>query len=222
MKFSRLVGLIVGAALAMNLVAVTAASASDPEFLGSLKQTFKTLGGTAVISTAEQSVACSHDSTTGEVQGATRLGKLVVTFTGCVAEEGGRRCTIKTDGGSTGVVVTNPLVAELGLAAKAEAASGVGLLLLPETTKVFVKLQARCFSPELFSVEGQIAPEVSPIGVLSTTGKIAFNGGAGNQSIKEIGVLGATVKPRMSSFGVAATSGEGAEELVVNGRIEVM
>jgi hypothetical protein len=111
MKLSRLVGLIVGVILALNLVAAAAASAADPEFTGNVAgNTFKTTSGLSILeSTAEQKVDCTSDSSKGEVTGASKVGKVVVTFSNCVAKEGSKAaCTAKSQGGATGVITTNP------------------------------------------------------------------------------------------------------------------
>jgi hypothetical protein len=223
MKLARLAGLIFAAILAMNLVAVAVASAADPEFLDSIKQTFKILSGTTKLAGTEQSVTCSKDEGSGKVLGAATVSNVTVLFTGCVAKEGEKEaCTAKTDGGISGDIITNTLDGELGLVTKTEAASGVGLLLLPEAGKVFVKISAVCTSPELFAVEGSLAGQADNIGVLSRTGLLLFGGSPGVQSIKEIGILGTTVKPKLSSFGVAPVSEIGTETIDYSGLIEIM
>lgn len=223
MKLARLCGLIIGLVLAVNLVAVAVASAaSDPEFKDSVKQTFKTSSGTSTLASALQSVTCSSDSGSGEVQGVSKVGNVVVTFSNCVAKEGEKAaCTAKTDGGSTGIITTRTLDGELGLVAKAEAASGVGLLLLPETTKVFALISATCLEPALFAVEGQIAGEATPIGVLSTTGQLILTGAVGNQSIKKITVLGTSIAPKLTAFSALQVSESTTESITYNGPIEI-
>lgn len=225
MKLSRLFGLIVGVVLAVNLIAVGIASAaSDPEFRDSVKQPFKILSGTTTLASATQSVTCSKDEGSGEVEGVSKVGKIVVTFSNCVAKEGVKEgCTAKTDGGTTGIITTNTLDGELGLVAKAEAASGVGILLLPTSGASFATIVASCVEPELFAVEHQVAGEATPIGVLSKTGSLVFGGSAGTQSIKTIIVLGATVKiKQLSAFGAINVAELGAETIDYSGNIEVV
>lgn len=220
MKLSRLVGLILGVMLVLNLVAVAVASAADPEFKGSTKQTFKTTSGTGALESSANKIICSSDSSVGEVQGASKVGKVVVKFVGCTGEEGGKTCTAKSSGAKTGEIVTRTLDGELGLVAKAEAASGVGLLLLPEASKVFVEPEGPCLTTA--AVEGSIAGEASPIGVSSTAGKLVYVGSKGSQSIKKITVLGANVEPKLSAFfGIVNASETTTETITYNGAIEV-
>jgi hypothetical protein len=221
MKIARLAGMIFGVVLALSLVTVAAASAADPEFKGSTKQTFKTTSGTGTLeSSAGTKIVCTKDGSVGEVQGASKVGKVVVTFTGCNGEEGGSKCTAQSAGAKTGEIITKTLDGELGLVAKTEAASGVGLLLLPESGKEFVSPEGSCLTKA--PVEGSIAGEASPIGVLSTTGKLSYTGSAGSQGIKEITVLGSVVKPKLSAFlGIVAASEDTSEEITYAGKIEV-
>lgn len=225
MKLSRLFGLIIGVVLAVNLIAVGIASAaSDPEFSGSVKQPFKVLSGTTTLASALQSVTCSKDEGNGEVEGVSKVGKIVVTFSNCVAKEGTQEaCTAKTDGGSTGIITTRTLDGELGLVAKTEAASGVGLLLLPGTGLIFAQISAECLNPTLFDVEGGLAGEATPIGVSSKTGSLVFGGKAGSQSIKTITILGTSKKiTQLTAFGAINVAELGTETIDYSGNIEVV
>jgi hypothetical protein len=224
MKLFRLAGLIFGAILALSLVAVAVASAApDPEFLGSVKQTFKITSGVGVLESLENHIECASDEGSGAVEGASKVGQVVVTFLNCVAKEGTKAaCTAKTEGGTTGVIVTKTLDGELGLTT--ESKTGVAELLLPTSGGIFATILASCLSPELVSVEGQIAGEATPVGVSSTTGGLVFGGSEGKQSIKKINILGGglqTVK-QLKAFGALAVNEKTVETLAFAGKIEVM
>lgn len=220
MKLGRLVGVIFAAVLAISLCAASLASAAAPEFSSTAKLT--TTGGTGVLATATESVTCTANSSAGEITGVHKVGKVVVTFTGCTGKVGsGTACSVKSNGSSAGSVVTKTLSGELGSVTSTEAASGVGLLLLPETTKAFVNLEGTCLEPESSTVEGNIAGEASPIKTSSTTGKLIFTGAAGVQSIKSIGILGTTVKPKLTAFGAIAASENTSDAITFSKAIEV-
>jgi hypothetical protein len=216
------IGLALALVCAISAGAASTASAADPEFGGSVKQTFKGTSGTGTIASTVGEITCSSDSSTGEVTGTSQIGKVVVTFSGCVAKEGEKACTAKSAGGATGKIVTKTLMGELGLVSKSEAPSGAGLLVLPETAKVLATIEAACLAPALSSLEGSVVGEASPVGGLSTTATLGFAGGAGKQSIKEIGVLGTTVKPKLLGFGAVTVSEDSTEALTFNGAIGVI
>lgn len=220
MKLSRLVGIALAAIFAISLVAASVASAAAPEFVGGTAK-FTTKSGSGTLETAAQKVTCTSDISTGEVNGAHTVGTVVVTFSGCSGKRGTETCSVKNKGGTLGTVVTNTLDGELGKVAKAEAASEVGLLLLPATGKVFVTLEGTCLEPTSAAVEGAIAGEASPIGKKQTTGSLIFTGSAGTQSIKTIEILGTSKKASLKAFAAESASENVSEEVTYSKEIEV-
>jgi hypothetical protein len=215
MKLSRLVGVIVMAVLALNLMAAAAASASAPEFSPGTANPFTGESGTGALETsATEPVKCLSDSNGGEVTGAKTVGGVVVTFHNCSSKEGSG-CSVKSPGAATATVVTNTLDGELGSVKSTEAASGVGLLLLPTTGTTFVTLEGTCLIASPAPVVGTIAGEATPIGgTASKDGKLIFAGSKGAQKIKEINVLGTLLKPKLKALGLLESS-ETTVELVL-------
>jgi hypothetical protein len=223
MRRSRLVGLIFAAIMAMYLVAAVTASA-EPEFNPGTAQSFTGTSGSGTLGDSlSETITCTKDSTKGEITGPRTVGNVVVTFTGCSGKKGsgGTPCTVKSVGGGTGEIVTKTLKGELGLVATSEAASGVGLLLEPSASAVFVEIEsAPCATGA--SVEGKVAGEATPIkGPSSKTGKLIFSGSAGVQKIKTITVLGKAEKPKLTAFGLVAASEETSEEITYTNAITV-
>ena len=219
MKISRLVGLILAAVLALNLMAATVASAAGPLFLPGTLNTFTGTSGTSKLeSTSLEAITCSDDTTAGEITGAKTVGGVMVTFLGCHdTEKGG--CTVKSKGAAEGTILTNTLDGELGTVKTTEAPSGVGLYLLPTTGTEFVDVEGPCVELEGGAVTGTIAGEATPIGKggdqsLSLDGKLTFTGSKGSQSIKTINLEGGTsVKPKLKALGLIESS-ETTTELV--------
>jgi hypothetical protein len=64
---------------------------------------------------------------------------------------------------------------ELGSVKPAEAASGVGLLILPTAGTAFVTLEGECLPLSPSPVDGSIAAEVTPVnGTILNDGKLIF------------------------------------------------
>jgi hypothetical protein len=207
MKLSRLVGLIFAAVLAMSLMAVSAASATPPEFLPGTLNPFTSESGTGALTTSSGTkVSCLTDLDSGEVTGPKTVGNVVVIFHNCSSGTGAEGCSVKSEGGpNASLIITKTLDGELGSVKPAEAASGVGLLLLPTTGTVFVTLEGSCLPLSPSPVDGSVAGEVTPVNVASSKdGKIIFqgNGTTGEQEIRSINVLGVTLSPRLKAFGL--------------------
>lgn len=224
MKISRLAGLVVGLVLAASLaVGSVASAASDPQFLGTFPTKFTALSLAGILATANNNVKCTHDTLTGTILGPAKVSNVVVTFTGCTGKEGTKEeCPAKSAGGTTGSIVTKTLDGELGLVATGEAKSGAGLLLLPETGKVFVEIACAAFEPTETAIEGSVAGEVTPLDVSSTTGKVLLGGAGGVQSIKKITVLGTSIEPKLKAFGTLVASESTEESILFEHAIEVM
>jgi hypothetical protein len=206
MKLSRLVGLIFAAVLAMSLMAVSASYATPPEFLQGIPQKFKSDSGTGKLEAAGGPVVtCLTDLNTGEVTGSKTVGNVVVIFHNCSSTASGG-CSVKSEGApNSSLIITKTLDGELGSVKPTEAASGVGLLLLPTTGTEFVKLEGECLPVSPSPVQGTVAGEVTPIGgALTLDGILTFkgNGTAGENLIRTINVLGISLSPRLKALGL--------------------
>lgn len=183
----RSVFLALVAVFAMSAVTAAAASALAPEFKPSTKQAFTGTAGAVTFSmTTGEALDCTSETSHGEVTGAKTVNSVVLTFTGCYVEtSGGTRCSWGTPGDKTGEFVTKALKGELGEVAKTEAASGVGLLLKPESgTHDIGLIEAPCL-PETY-LEGDVVAEVTPTKTSAKTLKLVFVGKSGGQAIKFI------------------------------------
>ncbi len=196
-----------------------------PEFESSAKQKFTSKSATIKLATTSESVTCSAATNAGEISGATTVGKLVITFTGCKAKKGEEACTVKSVGGSAkeGELVTKTLKGELGEVEEAEAADEVGLLLEPETTKKILTLaSAKCVAET--SLEGTMAGEVTPLATSTKTDKLVLAVSTGKQKIKSITVKsGSTTKAVKPELVLAATeaTAESTDELGFEKAVEV-
>jgi hypothetical protein len=215
MKISRLVGLIFAAVLAIGLMTATAASAVGPLFLPGTLNTFTGKSGAGTLeNSAANAINCTSDATTGEITGKSTVGGVMVTFSGCSSTEK-EGCSVDSPGAGSGKVLTNALDGELGTVAEKEAKSKVGLLLLPTVGTEFVELLGSCLAVSPIHVTGQVAGEATPInGGLTLKGTLNFVGSKGVQSIKEITVLGAVVKPALKAFSGLVAASETTEETI--------
>lgn len=225
MKRSRLFGLIAGVVLAISLVTVAAASAAAPEFKSSsgFPVLFLGLSLLATIEAEKQKIECGDDHIHGYILGAHRVSGIEIEFLGCTAKEGTKEgCPVMSPGSATGDIQLTLLDGELGSVTRTEAASGVGLLFLPEKGKIFTTIVAACIKPEETAVEGQVAGEVVQLNALVSEQLIDLTGSKGAQSIKSIGILGTTVKPKWIWFGAVAESENNIEHLdYVTEKVEV-
>jgi len=187
------------AVFAMSAVAASVASAAAPEFKPSTKQAFTGASETfSMYNDVGEGFTCSKVTSTGEITGATTVGSLVLTFTGCEGMKGGgTTCKVKSVGANAGEIITKPLKGELGEVATSEATSGVGLLIEPASGEALTTIaKGECYNEG--SIEGRIAAEVTPIKTLAKTGKLVFVGSSGSQKIKAITVKGVKEKPSLS------------------------
>jgi hypothetical protein len=206
MKLTRLVGFIFVAVLAMSLTAVSAAVASPPEFNPGTLNIFTSESGSGTLETSSGTVvSCLTDLSTGEVTGPKTVGGVVVTFHNCSSKNSSEGCSVKsTNGPNSSLIITSPLDGELGSVKSTESSSGVGLLLLPTSGTVFVTLEGVCLPVSPSPVDGSVVGEVTPVnGPSSKDGNLIFLGSPkGKQKIKEIIVLGVTVKPTLKALGL--------------------
>jgi hypothetical protein len=139
---------------------------------------------------------------------------------GCVRIGNSKECPQKSPGASgSGEIVSTTLKGELGTVKTSEAASGVGLLLAPESGARFYTLAETACGLET-AVTGKLAGEVSPIGHSQTTSKVIFGVTSGKQDIKAISVLGAVVEPELVAFSDTVTE-EASESLSFGSAVEV-
>jgi hypothetical protein len=231
MTHTRLATLILTATITLSLVAASltlvpaTASASAPEFNPGTANSGIGDGSTVALQTTSGTIIrCLKASSKGEITGPKTVGNVVVTFHNCSSTEDGG-CSIKSEGGpNSSLVITKTLDGELGSVKPAQAASGVGLLILPTTGTVFVTLEGSCLPVSPSPVDGSIAAEVTPVNAASSKdGKLILqgSGAAGVQLIKEINVLGTVVKPALKSLGLLETSGIGVELALITNPVTV-
>jgi hypothetical protein len=204
MKIARLVGFVFVAVMALSLAAVSAAFAK-PEF----KPTGATFSGTSIgpniLETAGNTITCTANTSSGTISSATLIGNIQVSFTGCKSsKKAGEECTVKSVGGSEGLITTNTLHGVLGLILPSDVP---GLLLLPATTKKFVTIASNKCTAET-AVNGNIAGRVTPFGESVKTGKQFYepsSTGVG-ESVKDIDLsTGGLVVPELEAFGKEAS-----------------
>jgi hypothetical protein len=168
------------------------------------KKKFTSTSGTLTWQMGTEKIVCTKSTIAGEVTSASTLGKMVMKLTGCAFRVGGEECPIKSTNTTTeGEVVTNALKGELGTVETQEAASGVGLLLEPETGKVIstiAKPSRNCTEMPETALEGALAGEVATVGKKQTTNKLAF-GTATVQKIKAITVKSGEKHPKFTGYG---------------------
>jgi hypothetical protein len=176
--------------------------------------TAKSTAGTLEASTGE-TITCTADASAGKINGPSTVGNLAVTFTGCIGKSGSSECAAKSPGAKEGTIVTNTLKGEFGEVKASEATTLTGLLLEPASGTEFVTIEGSCLVTA--AVSGSLAGEVSPVGVLSSTGKLVFSGSKGTQKIKEITVLTKVDKPALTAFGGLVSASEATSEALTFG-----
>jgi hypothetical protein len=189
------------------------------EILPSVK-TFKGLGSLGALSAAGTVISCEEAVDAGEITGMSTIGKLVITFTGCQVTSEERECTIKSASAKEGEIVTNTLMGELGTTKSTEAASEVGLLLLPQSGKSWTRLSSTKCTLESV-VEGSLAGEVQPISEKTQYVGLGFGVSSGKQDIEKITVSSGVKEPELVVFGLPATA-EFGEVIEFTGEVEIV
>jgi hypothetical protein len=169
-------------------------------------KTFKGMSAPSTLTAgSEATTTCEEGSDSGEITSMDKVGKLVLTFTGCTVTASGKACTIKSVGAAKeGEIVTRTLKGELGTVKASEAASEVGLLLEPETTKRIAELAETSCAPAT-RVNGSLAAEILPISEKTLYGGLNFEARSDKQNIKSITVLSGKREPELEAYGVDAT-----------------
>jgi hypothetical protein len=168
--------LVIVAVFVMSAVAVASASATKPEFKPvPAKKKFKSTSGSVVWKSQVELIECSKSATTGEITGATTLGKVVEKMTGCTSSDngGGTKCSVNSESAAPGEIVTDSMKGELGTVKATEAASEVGLLLTREGKKQFTLLEANGCTGEM-QFTASLVGEVTPTKKKQTTGKLVI------------------------------------------------
>jgi Tfp pilus assembly major pilin PilA len=206
-------------------VVLAPAALAEPEFAPSTKQTISGRGGSSLLSdSAGASIQCEQDTSTAEITGAKTVGGMVVLFTGCFGKtsESESACTVKSASAkNAGEIDTLTLKGLLGLVAKAEALSGVGLLLEPTTGHSwFTVAKATCATEA--AVEGSVAGEITGVIEGGLAAEVNFVGSSGKQTIKKITVPAGEKEPELKAFGTAKASEDATDVLGVAKEIEIV
>jgi|HubBroStandDraft_2_1064218.scaffolds.fasta_scaffold00536_10 hypothetical protein len=223
MLYIRRIGQVLVAAAITSALTTSVAWASAPEFSPGTLNKFTGLAGLVQLATSStKPVDCTSSTATGEITGTKQVGSVQITFSGCSSTEGSG-CTVSGSGAGTGKIVTNTLDGELGSVKATEAESGVGLLILPTSGTVFATLEGSCLLISPSPIDGSVAAEVSPTtAVEETVDELDFEGANGKQSIKEINVLGSTVKPKLLAFGLLEASAATSEEALFSTSVKIV
>ncbi len=206
MKVSRLFSVALASVLVVCAMLASSASAIPKFKLPITKRGFTVSSATSVLRVASENdtVVCASANSAGLILGDDEID-LKVHFLGCFLEEGSSGpCTIKSVGapGTEGLVLTELLLGLLGLLHEPSGAAGV--LFEPKTGHVFTTF-APTASPcntSTTAVEGSVGAEFSPTGKRQTTAVVGLG------SVTLILTLSGVVKPKLSSFGAAASTEE--------------
>ena len=68
--------------VAFSVIAVSAASAALPEWLGTFPTNFTSHGGEAILKVATSKMKCARTSDKGQITGA-KTGTVLISFSGC-------------------------------------------------------------------------------------------------------------------------------------------
>jgi hypothetical protein len=220
MRIARLVGLTLGAVMALSL-AVASAAFAEPLFLP-VGATFTGSSGAATLTAGPEKIKCTADTSRGEITTPHLVGGVTVDFTGCKSiNSKNEECTAKSVGASTeGLLITKTLHGVLGLILPKGTGTGVGLLLLPVENKKFVEVAENACTV-LTTVTGSVAGEVSPVGVHTTKGTLTFVKSGEGEAIKDFDLsLGGLVIPKLEAFGKEASE-ETTETITWSTEVEV-
>lgn len=115
-KRAKILGVVLGAVLALTAIAAASASAALPEYVpnsGTFPIKFTSTSGKGTLQTTTgETVTCTSDSNVGELTGP-KSGTVTVTFNGCTTTFFGFPISCKTAGKASGEIVTSKLNSEL-------------------------------------------------------------------------------------------------------------
>lgn len=185
MKLARLLSLVAVAAVVVSLAVASAASAVEPLFVPG-SGTLTALTGLAKLSANNgvDVVECKESNSPGTIA-SPHLIRIVLHFLKCEGSGNGgeTKCSVKSIGTSAeNLILTETLHAIIGLILPNVPA----VLILPTSGKVFVGLAGACIPTT--KVTGSVTAEItSPIGVLSSTGKLKLAKGVSDHFISSLG-----------------------------------
>jgi hypothetical protein len=195
---------------ALALAALSAASAvAFPVFtvLPSVRR-YEISMGTSKFSAGQDTVSCERGVGVGEITGMFTFGMVVLELFGCKSSGSSESgCPVNSLGAREGEIVTNTLRGEFGTVKSTEAATEVGVFVVPQGTSEWLTLASNACTPEV-SVEGSIAGEAGPTKTLTNMGFVNFEvaSGAGkSEKIKAIHLLSGTKDPSLQAFGQTVT-----------------
>lgn len=243
MKHLKMLGLAAVAALAvMATIGAAAASASQPKVEpegGTFPVTFTGSGGAGKLETTPEgaekkvrTVNCTENTSSGEVNSATTVKKVAVTFKGCTATGPfGIKLNCTTAGKAAGEIVTTTLKGTLVYIKSGS--SEAGILLEPESGTTFAEFT--CGGVQKLTVTGSLVGKLTPVNTLTNAFTLTFSQTAGVQSPE--GYLAPTgcafTKAVTSSAGTAVGFGgenfgaiqsgvEGTESLTTSKKMKVV
>jgi hypothetical protein len=185
MRRFRIMGLCLMTVVAFSVIAVSAASAALPEWLGTFPTNFTSHGGEAVLEVSVSKIKCTSTSDKGQITNA-KEGKVVVTFSGCKFS-GTFPCT---SGGGAGPeqIITSTLNMGLGYITKSTKDVGVDL---KGTGGAIGNLLAEFECNDegaslLARVKGSVIGLITPIITSTLTFTLNFAESSGKQAIQKL------------------------------------
>lgn len=176
--------------------------------------------GESTLKVANESISCEKGSDGGEITGMDSIGRMVITFSGCVAHnEKEESCAIKSPGAAEGQIITNTLRGLLGTVKSSEAPSEVAVLIEPESSKRITFLASTKCSVES-SVVGTVAAEVNPVDSEVSDGEFAIELSSGKQAITQVSVLSGTKRPELEAYGLEASE-QAIDEIEFENPVEI-
>jgi hypothetical protein len=208
MKIARSAGLVL-LSMAMGLVLVSAASATEPLF-NPVGATVLGDSGLALFrsNNGAEVIHCQESHTFGKILNTLLIGNIVLHYLGCTSSgAGGSNCPVRSSNTTTeGLILTNTLHGILGLILPSKE---TGILFLPVAGKTFFELEGNGCTIET-AVSGSFAGLVEPLNTLTVKSWVLFErepGPGNNQAILDIDLthgLG-LVAPKWTFFDSTAT-----------------
>jgi hypothetical protein len=201
MKIARLSISIIVVALALTLVSAGPAAASARFRAQDVGKHFVGLSGTFVFQATTgliQRLQCANSSSLGIIASTELIGTLSIVFQNCRQGNGKEECEVNSEGEKGGSIAFRSLHAVLGLFLP-RSGSGVGLLVLPGSGNILLRLSGNKCSEEEGgeTVEGSFAGEVTPVGVVGTLTSVTFALSNANPKILDIDVTGGLRRPEL-------------------------
>lgn len=145
--------------------------------------------GEVKLETASDLISCKKSEASGTLEAPSLAREVNTKLTGCKGEDRISKGTCSVNStkpkGGTEEILFNLLHGELGRVAASEAASLVGLLLLPPTLGALSEVEGSCLLPKSTAIEGAFIAEVTPVGETHTSSKLGYSLSGGKQKIKK-------------------------------------